>query len=1097
MDLIDELLSKLGLEKYLPLFKDNDIDADLLLELSLDDLKEIGITSLGHRKKLLAVFNPDATSSRPPEQQQEAEAKRTAVVERREVTTVFADLTGYTRLSRELETEDLHAVLSVFYSQLDELVERLGGTVERHIGDCVMAVFGAPVSYGNDAEHALRASMEMHRAMVDMSVQLKRELSIHIGVASGNVIFSSEGQGSFKELGFTLTGDSVNLASRLADKAEGGQTLITGRVASALANQIEIGAPGALEVKGFDEVVVVHTFNGFNRHASEYPVIGRLEELAVFKAALSNCATSGKGELIALVAEAGLGKSCLVDEFERIAALEGFDTHKSHILDFGLSDALDPIRGVLRSICGIEKQEPALIAKKLAQLADEGVLDEQSMMFLTVLLGASLDSVSQQVYEVMNDIVRFEGKRRAIEQVLQSVSKKKTIVIVVEDLHWADQEILEELAHIANATRMARAILIVTFRPESDPLTDEWQILTAGASLRRLQLKPLQNADAMQMARRLISPPSDEVLRACISRAEGNPLFLDQLLRHARDDESTTVPGSIQSIVQSKLDRLNLLDRVVLESAAVLGQHFSLEQAKTLAQIDNWDETPLVDASLIRAIQQGYLFAHALIRDAVLRTILRDDLHGLHRHAAEFFKENDAILYAEHLAAAQDEDAAEAFLVAARQAHSSHRKESALALAERGLAVTENPAANIGLLQLKGEMLRDFGRGAEAVAAFEAVLEVAISPVQRCGAQIGIAATMRILDRIDDAFRVLDDAEALAETSNLTHELSEIHYYRGSLHFPLGNLDDCLAEHNKSLVYAKKSNLPERQALALSGLGDAHYARGTMFTAHKVIEECLQLCDEHQLVSVESANRFMLATVKIYMNQTTLALKEAKASSELAAKVGHARAEIVARLTTGWILASMAELPAAETEINKGLELAGNLGAKRFEPFLEETLAEIALTAGDKEKAEKISEAALDKLRDLNAMSFIGPWVLSTAARATSDLNRMHVLLNEGEQLLAQGCVGHNYYRFYKNAMEACIESDELKEACRYADLLGAYTQNEPTPWSDFFIARTRAIVDARNGEGSKETLNSIRKDAEEASLHASIRGLEIALTIC
>jgi hypothetical protein len=184
----------------------------------------------------------------------------------------------------------------------------------------------------------------------------------------------------------------------------------------------------------------------------------------------------------------------------------------------------------------------------------------------------------------------------------------------------------------------------------------------------------------------------------------------------------------------------------------------------------------------------------------------------------------------------------------------------------------------------------------------------------------------------------------------------------------------------------------------------------------------------------------------------------------------------------------------AEIEIGAGLELVYELGAMRFEPFLEETLAEVALCQGDMAKALKIAEKALKTTRELNAMSFIGPWLLSTTARATTDPEKQHELLVEGETLLAQGCVGHNYYRFYSNAIEASLMSGNAKEARRYAGLLAEYTREEPTPWSEFFIDRAHALADVAEGGGSANELERMVAMAKSVSHNVAAQSLEDAL---
>jgi class 3 adenylate cyclase/tetratricopeptide (TPR) repeat protein len=1092
MDAVRKLLKSLDLEQYAAAFESNDIDEQLLAELTAEDLKDLGVASLGHRKRILAAIAAGAQAA--PEPEAAAPPEDAAGAERREVTTIFADLTGYTRLSRELETEDMHALLSSFFTRFDEIVRRTGGTVDRHIGDCVMAVFGAPVSYGNDAERALRASAEMHLAMEEIALQFGRPLSVHIGVAAGNVLFKSEGLASQRDRGFMLTGDSVNLASRLADMAQGGETLITESIHNALGDRILCDKADTTSVKGVDEPVAVRRFLGFRQSPEARPIVGRAVELAALSRALDMCRDDGRGEVVALVGEAGLGKSRTAEEAQREAAARGFVCAKALILDFGAGEANEPVRALLAALCGLgERAEPSATAAAVKGLLADGVIDDQAAPFLTVALGAPLEGPARLIHDAMTDAARAEGRRRGVGMLLRGRAAVRPLLLVVEDLHWADAETLASLSELAAETAAAPILLLVTTRPEGDPLGPSWRRSIGSAAFRRIELAPLSAADALQLARGT-HHPTEDVLRDCIARAEGNPLFLDQLLRHAREHGATAVPGSIQSIIQARLDRLSLTDRRALQAAAIIGQRFAMTEVAAVARLDLYDERPLVAAGLIHPFQQRYLFAHALIRDAVLQTILRADLREMHRRAAAWFRDRDTLLHAEHLAAAQEPGAAAAFLRAGTEARAAHRKEAALTLARRGLEHADDAPTRAALLRLEGHMLRDLGRSEEAIAAFEAAHEASTTAVDRCRAQLGVVAALRILDRIDEAYVLLDQAEAAAAADALDAELSEIHYFRGSLHFPRGNLEGCLKEHGLSLRHAESCGDPERRALALSGLGDAYYAQGRMFTAHGAIEQCLSLADAHGLGAVEAANRFMLATVKIYMNDTERALSEALASAQLACQVGHARAEIVSRLTAAWIFLSMAEPQLARGEVENGLAVAARLGARRFEPFLTESLARVEMAEGDRDRAAATAERALEDVRALGAMSFIGPWVLATVGRTTSDPRRRAEALAEGEALLAKGCVGHNYFRFRRYAAEACLDAGDPAEARRHACALRDYTANEPTPWSDFYVARAMALADAAEGGDVRANLAALRETAAAVSLRAAIPGIDAAI---
>ncbi|MDG1169057.1 MAG: adenylate/guanylate cyclase domain-containing protein [Sulfitobacter sp.] len=1079
MNELNEILNDLGLAQYIAAFEANDIDITLIGELTMEDLKEIGVSSLGHRKKIFAALQAASEDQGSDANTQTAE---TSHAERRQVTTVFADLTGYTQLSRELDNEDLHDVLSEFYDRFNEIVTRMGGTIDRHIGDCVMAVFGAPVSHGNDTERALRTSIEMHRAMEELSRRFGRELSVHIGAATGTVLFSTKGYGQRKDRDFSLTGETVNLASRLADQAKGKETLIDDQIFLSLSHMMDCDAPVTLEVKGFDTAVLGHRFKGFRKRGTRKALIGRDMEVDALEKVLKRTRAEGAGETIYVCADAGMGKSHMLYEFIDRARLQGFDPHSTLVLDFGLGDAQSPLNKMVSSLFGLgENAQRSAIRGVVNDLAVGDRFDDVSGVFLSVLLGGEPDREQAVMLAAMSDQARTDAQKETLRRIVRHFSGQKPLFLVVEDIHWADPSILPSIEVLIEESQTNPVVLVITSRLEGVVTTMDLPDMSSDARVRQMVLRALSVEEATKLAYGTIHP-SEEIIRQCIERAQGNPLFLEQLLSHAHES-GEQIPSSIQSLIQSRFDRLAPLDKKILHAAAILGQRFSMPAVTQIAQVDVYDENVLLQAGLIKQIDDGYLFEHALIRDAILGTILRDELRRLHKMAATWYAGRDLVLHAQHLDAAGDEQAAGAYLAAAQEARARYLKDAALGFAEKGLSNDPDAQTRYRLLHIKGDVQRELGKGTLSIDTFTLAQQVAETDKDICRAQIGIVAAMRILDRIDEAFDLLDVAQKRAESAGLLTELSEIHYFRGALHFPKGNLDECKQDHTKSLEYAKRAEKPERQALALSGLGDAAYARGQMFTAHSVIEECLELCDLHGFGAVESSNRFMLATVKIYMNETEQALHHALRSAELAAQVGLNRPEIVSRLTAGWILTSMARYEDARSQIATGLKLADALGAKRFEPFLEETLARIEFYQGNWKRAADVAEGALVKLYDVGAESFIGPWVMSTVALTTPDPDRRGAMLAEAEALLAKGCVGHNYFRFYRNAIQACLNAQDWDAAERYAGELARYTAPEPTPWSDFHIDRARAMIAQGRGENVTQTLEELHKRARDGHL--------------
>ena len=245
-------LRSLGLEQYEQTFRDNAIGGDVLPALRDEHLKELGLP-LGHRLKLVNAIA--ALHVRASEQVPTAPIPPSLAMqgERRQVTVLFADLAGYTALTNELDAEEIHALLERFFDRVDRIVKEHGGHIDKHIGDCVMAVFGAPMAHGNDAERAVRAALAIRDAMPELSARLGRPLGVHIGVAGGQVVASGTGSVSHRE--YTVTGDTVNLASRLTDAAVAGEILISERVRRALADRLDCVEAGSLMMKGFAEPV--------------------------------------------------------------------------------------------------------------------------------------------------------------------------------------------------------------------------------------------------------------------------------------------------------------------------------------------------------------------------------------------------------------------------------------------------------------------------------------------------------------------------------------------------------------------------------------------------------------------------------------------------------------------------------------------------------------------------------------------------------------------------------------------------------------------------------------------------------------------------
>jgi len=547
--------------------------------------------------------------------------------------------------------------------------------------------------------------------------------------------------------------------------------------------------------------------------------------LRQFQGILETCNETGTGHVLYVRGEAGIGKTRLIEEFTVLAESRGFECHTGLVLDFGVGKGQDVIRKIVGGLLELNAlSEQTERAQAVQSVLSNGLHREDPTVFLNDLLDVPHNPQESAIYDAMDNKTRNKGKQEAVAMLVQQMSLTCPLMIVVEDLHWADRITLAYLAQLYEKASDCPFILVMTSRIEGDPLEMIRRYASGGIILTTLDLGPLREDESHEFANEFFVATNRFAIN-CVQRAEGNPLFLEQLLLSAKDEKSEDVPGSVNSIVLARIDRLSLNDRQALQASSVLGQRFSLDVLRFLIDNADYDPEELVSHYLIRPMEDDYIFAHALVWESVYSSVLRGWRKELHERAAEWFSEIDSLLYAEHLERAGSPLAANAYVEAARAQMQLFHFEQALRLAERGIAVAHQKADTYNLLMLKGQCLREMGHSADSIAAYQKALEAPLSDVDKCRAWIGLAAGMRVTDNFDEAFTALSNAEDVARSSQLLLELSQIHYYRGNLYFPLGNLEGCMEQHGLALEIAKQARSPECEAHAMSGLGDAYCFR--------------------------------------------------------------------------------------------------------------------------------------------------------------------------------------------------------------------------------------------------------------------------------
>jgi DNA-binding SARP family transcriptional activator/class 3 adenylate cyclase/tetratricopeptide (TPR) repeat protein len=1068
--------------------------------------KELGVSPDPQTEKLYrrilqarrthAASNQEDDWPDPQEPAPQSQPAPQTIAELRQATILFSGIADFTVIGGTIEPEEIGALLNEYFDVVDGIIEKHGGIVAKHVGDTVMAVFGVSVAHGNEPERALRAATEIHGAMPGIECVSGAEVKAQIGAASGQILASEIGSERHHE--HTVTGQAVNLSAYLSAQSEGGETRVSDALYRSLGEKIEfepLTEPGLDVTEELNRTWRVKPGQNASRAASSIPLIGRKWETQQLSNMLDSCVASGRGQAILIRGEAGIGKTKIIEELNDIARGKGFESRKTLILDFGMASAEDAVRTFALNMARFDADtDLAVVAQWVDRLIEKGFVGEVERMFVNSLLGLAQPPHLESVFDSLDNDTRTEGRRRVVRNFIISSAGVRPSLAIVEDIHWADETIRADLANIAMAVAECPAALVMTTRVQGDPIDPAWRAGTNGCPLITLDLGPLGEVEAHELAA-LHDIEDESFVTACVGRAGGHPLFLDQLLRGG-PAAGGNLPGTVQSIVLTRTDRLAAADRSALHAAAVLGQRFSLEAVRLLVKDPDYDFTGLIDEVLVRPEGGEFLFTHALIRDAVYASLLKSERCQLHIQAADWYARRDIGLSAHHLDYAGEPSAAHAYLGATSEQASRYQFASAIKNADRGLEIGGAPQLMFDLACARGEALTELGEIENAVSSFDRALTEGGKDANPYRAHIGIASCMRVLDRYQDALQALDAAEAAAGQGAPASQLAQLWSMRGNIYFPLGDIDACLTAQQKSLHYAQGAKSASSEVRALGGLADAYYQRGQMITAFEYYDRCVTLAREQGFKRIETANLAMRGLTKFYSIEFQDLFDDCRQAIDICDQFGDARGAAIARVNLSMLGLYRADWKTALEEAELGISLAMQIGARRFESDCMCYKAEALAALGDRNQAEQVVDAVYQINLEMG-LSYCGPIILGLMAMIVDDTEKRLWALSEGERLLTGDCVSHNYLMFYRFGIEAALSEGNWDLAARYADALEVYTKAESLPWSDYFIAWGRALSEHGRGQrGSDllEQLRSLKKKAEGFGMTVVVPRIEAAL---
>ena len=590
----------------------------------------------------------------PPHLAERILKERSALAgERKQVTVLFADVSGFTSISERLDPEDVHALINRAFELMLAEIHRYEGTVNQFLGDGLMALFGAPIAHEDHAQRAAHAALAMQATLQRYREELGRrravDFRVRLGLNTGLVVVGAIGDNL--RMDYTAVGDTTNTAARMQQLAEPGQIVVAETTERLIAPYFELRALGTFTVKNRAQPVAAWEVSRARPHVTRLaaraahglsPFVGRDDAIDMLERALT-AARAGRGQVALVVGEAGLGKSRLLLEFRQRAGdvtwLEG------DCISFGQSIPFLPVVQMLKQRFGIEDtdDESRMVARVRERLAGAAAAQEPYVRLLLAL------DPGDAAVAAMDPVQRRSRLVTAVQQMIAAESRQRPMVLVVEDAHWIDGASEELLVSLADVVPGLPVLLIVTYRPvyqqRFGDRTYHW----------RIALRPVEDDAAVRIVRATLGVPDlePEVAARIAGKAEGNPFFLEELGRALVESggvrvegdrrvlavpaSTFVVPDTVQDVIAARLDRLEESAKRTVQTASVIGREFALNLLRRVSDVHAQLEGSLTELKRIELIYEKagfadleYVFRHALTQDVAYGSLLQAERRRLH-----------------------------------------------------------------------------------------------------------------------------------------------------------------------------------------------------------------------------------------------------------------------------------------------------------------------------------------------------------------------------------------------------------------------------------------------------------------------------------
>lgn len=927
-------LAGLGLERYRQAFDENDVDGEVLRQLTGDDLKDIGIVSLGHRKKLLeaiaglsAVPGRAAAVSAPLP----ASAARPPAAERRQLTVMFIDLVGSTELSAKLDPEDMSGIIRLYQNTVAGEITRFEGHVAKFMGDGVLAYFGWPKAHEDEAERAVRTGLSVMKAMERLQAPAGTALRARIGIATGLVVVGDlVGEGAAQEE--AVVGDTPNLAARLQNAADPGSVVISEATRRLLGDVFVLRDLGMQAFKGLEGASAAFVVLGERalesrfaaRHGSGMaPIVGRDQELGLLSERWRQ-AGSGEGQVVLLTGEAGIGKSRITEALVEAVAAESHFLLRYQCSPYNADSALYPVIQHLTFAAGIADGDgTGRRLERLESLLAQGGDDiAEAAPLVAALLG--IDGTARYGPLALTPQQRRDRTLTVLVDQLAGLAERRPVLWVIEDAHWIDPTTLELIELALDRVQGTSVLMLITARPTFVAAFASHPVVT------RLALNRLARAATQAIVLRITRGKRlpEALLEEIAARTDGVPLFVEEMTKaviesgmlHEEADayrlerplSALAIPTTLHDSLMARLDRLQPVKEVA-QTAAVIGRSFDYRAIAALAAMPEAELTEamrkLVEAELVfrrgTPPDASYRFKHALVRDAAYASMLKSRRQLLHRRLLSILEAGGSAspeILAQHAQAGGDagraiewwQEAGEAAVGRAAFAEAEAHLVSALALlpAIEDAPKRKRAEARIAITRAQLSLVR-YGYGHERTKTLYA------------------------------------DADMLAKDAEDPRLFMLARYGVWAVYHVRENVGPALAVAEEMCEAAARQNDPQFSMMALRILGDSQTMAGRLTEARPSLEMARSLYDPQRDRGLSATTGTdPIVSINSYLAFAELALGYPERARALAGEVWnviHASDEVHSRAHALWHGAVLAALAG---EVARSKELVVKVAAE-------------------------------------------------------------------------------------------------------------------------------------------------------------------------